>query len=84
MGSVFTSGEGIGMYWRGSTPNELFHFEEVSENFTLGQLKKLKNKKSVGLDAIPTRLLKDSAEIIANPQTKIINFLLVNGCVPSE
>ena len=39
MGSVFTSGEGIGMYWRSNTPNNLFHFEEVSENFTLGQLK---------------------------------------------
>ena len=71
-------------YWRSNTPNNLFHFEEVSENFTLRQLKKLKSKKAVGLDAIPTRLLKDSAEIIANPLTKIINFSLANGCVPSE
>ena len=71
-------------YWRSNTPNNLFHFEEVSENFTLGQLKKLKSKKAVGLDAIPTRLLKDLAKIIANPLTKIINFSLANGCVPSE
>ena len=84
MGSVFTSGASFDMYWRSNTPKELFHFEEISENFTLGQLNKLKSKKAVGLDAIPTRLLKDSAEIIANPLTKIINFSLANGCVPSE
>ena len=84
MGSVFTSGASFDMYWRSNTPKELFHFEEISENFTLGQLNKLKSKKAVGLDAIPTRLLKDSAEIIANPLTKIINFSLANRCVPSE
>jgi hypothetical protein len=84
MGSVFTSGEGFSMYWRSNTPNDLFHFEEISENFTLGQLNKLKSKKAVRLDAIPTRLLKDSAKIIANPLTKIINFSLANECVPSE
>jgi hypothetical protein len=84
MGSVFTSGEGIGMYWRSNNPNELFHFEEIFKNFMLGQLNKLKSKKAAGLDAIPMQLLKDSVEIIANPLTKIINFSLVNGCVPSE
>jgi hypothetical protein len=31
MGSVFTSGEGFDMYWRSNTPNDLFHFEEISE-----------------------------------------------------
>ena len=84
MGPVFTSGASFGMYWRCNTPKELFHFEEISENFTLGQLNKLKSKKAVRLDAIPTRLIKDSAEVIANPLTKIINFSLANGCVPSE
>ena len=29
-------------------------------------------------------MLKDSAEIIAYPLTKIINFSLINGCVPNE
>ncbi len=65
-------------------PKNSFHFDEVTESFTRVQLKKLQTSKAVGLDQIPARLLRDSANLIAKPLTAIINFSLNNGCVPSE
>ena len=48
-----------------SGPSYTFRFEEVSVDFIRDQLKKLKPRKAVGLNQLPARLLKDSAEIIA-------------------
>ena len=56
-----------------------FHFEEVSVNFTLRQLRDLKTGKAAGLDNIPRRLLKDTADIVATPLTIIINASLRQG-----
>ena len=67
-----------------SDPWYTFRFEEVSVDFIRDQLKKLKIKKAVGLDQLPARLLKDSAEIIAKPLTTLINASLIYGYVPSE
>ena len=50
-----------------SSPARQFHFEEVSVNFTLNQLRDLKSGKAAGLDNIPPRLLKDTADIVATP-----------------
>lgn len=36
--------------------------------FTLTQLRKLKTRKSAGLDNMPGRLMKDAADIIAGPR----------------
>ena len=67
-----------------SGPSYTFRFEEVSVDFIRDQLKKLKAKKAVGLDQLPARLLKNSAEIIAKPLTTLINASLIYGYVPSE
>ena len=67
-----------------SGPSYIFRFEEVSVDFIRDQLKKLKTKKAVGLDQLPARLLKDSAEIIAKPLTTLINASLIYGYIPSE
>ena len=61
-----------------------FEFKEVSQNFTLSQLRTLKVGKAVGLDDIPSRLLKDAADLIAEPLTVIINASLRQAKVPSD
>ena len=61
-----------------------FHFKEVSVNFTLRQLRDLKTRKAAGLDNIPPRLLKDTADIVATPLTIIINASLRQGRVPDD
>ena len=53
--------------------NTPFKFEEISENVILSQLRSLKTGKAVGLDHIPSRLLKDSTDIVATPLAHIIN-----------
>ena len=63
---------------------EQFHFEEISERFVYKQLCKLKSGKAVGMDQIPTRLMKDCAEVISKPLTKLINMSLSLGQVPSD
>ena len=67
-----------------SRPSYTFRFEEVSIDFIHDQLKKLKTEKAVGIDQLPARLLKDSAEIIAKPLITLINASLIYGYVPSE
>ena len=61
-----------------------FKFKEVLETFVLGQLRRLKTSKAVGLDNIPPRLFKDAAHIIAQPLTTIINASLHQAKVPTE
>ena len=61
-----------------------FKFEEVKEQFILNNLHKIDVKKAAGLDNIPPRLLKDSANVIARPLTKIINVSLEQGTVPDD
>ncbi|CAB3982840.1 Hypothetical predicted protein [Paramuricea clavata] len=62
----------------------VFKFEEVKEQFILNNLHKIDVKKAAGLDNIPPRLLKDSANVIARPLTKIINVSLEQGTVPDD
>ena len=54
-----------------------FEFKEVSEASIRYQLRCLKSNKAVGLDDIPPRLLKDAAQIVAQPLTNIINVSLI-------
>lgn len=44
---------------------------------------KLKVNKACGLDKMSARLLKDAAEVIANPLTLLINKSLESGCFPA-
>ncbi|CAB4041796.1 Hypothetical predicted protein, partial [Paramuricea clavata] len=62
----------------------VYKFEEVKEQFILNNLHKIDVKKAAGLDNIPPRLLKDSANVIARPLTKIINVSLEQGTVPDD
>ncbi|CAB3991987.1 Hypothetical predicted protein [Paramuricea clavata] len=62
----------------------VFKFEEVKEQFILNNLHKIDVKKAAGLDNIPPRLLKDTANVIARPLTKIINVSLEQGTVPDD
>ena len=59
-------------------------FQEVSKNFVLCQLQRLKTSKAVGLDDISPRLLKDAARIVAKPLADIINASLHQAKVPVD
>ena len=61
-----------------------FKFKAVSQELILSNLKKLKTKKSCGLDNISPRLLVDAAEIVAKPLTKLINASLTSGFIPDD
>ena len=61
-----------------------FKFNDISERFTLAQLRGLKTGKAAGLDNNPPRLLRDSADIVAKPLTTIINVSLSQGLVPTD
>ena len=67
-----------------SRQNPPFNFLEISEEFVMSQLRRLKSAKAVGLDRIPALLLKDSADIVAKPVTFIINTSLRIAQVPSD
>ena len=56
----------------------------VEESYILKVIKKLKASKASGLDTISPRLLKDAAEVIAKPLTRIINISLSQGRIPDE
>ena len=53
-----------------------------TKGFVYRQLKDLKVKKATGLDEIPARLLTDSAVVITNAITFIVNLSLSSGVVP--
>lgn len=55
------------------------NMEEVCKHIKL-----LKNKKSVGQDEIPIKLLKEVTDIIAQPLTHVINLIFDTGVFPDE
>ena len=61
-----------------------FKFKTVSESFVEKELKKLKRKKAIGLDKIPSFVLKDCASVLAIPLTHIINMSLTNATFPMD
>ena len=63
--------------------SEDFVIQEVSTNFVRQELKKLKTKKSTGLDGIPVRLLKNAASEVAKPLAYLINLTIQTGEIPS-
>jgi len=56
--------------------SDFFGISIVSENKIFKYLKNVSSSKSTGLDGIPARFVKDSASIIANPLSHIINILV--------
>ena len=47
-------------------------------------MRKLKTSKAVGLDQMPSRLMKDSARVTSKPLTFIMNLSISQGCVPQD
>lgn len=68
---------------KGVQPNR-FSFSIVSENKVFKYLEGLYTNKVVGLDGISSRFLKDSASIIADPLSHIINLSIIQGVVPDD
>ena len=61
-----------------------FSLNPVSENFVRDQLRQLKPNKAIGLDKVSSRLLKDSADVIAPVLTNIINCSFRNKSFPQS
>ena len=61
-----------------------FTFRQVTEKTVHCELRKLKRRKSAGIDDIPTSVLKGAANVLAKPLTKIINLSLETGGFPAD
>lgn len=59
-----------------------FDFVEITNDMTLAAIKKLKSKKSVSTDNIPSYIFKGCAEILAKPLTHLFNCALNTGVFP--
>ena len=59
-----------------------FSLKTVSENEVLKHIRRLKNKRSSGIDGLTPELLKQGATVLALPITWIINQSLVRGIFP--
>ena len=60
-----------------------FKFIPVTETEVLNILKKLKPKKSVGIDTIPPLIVRESANTLANPLSTSFNQSLIEDVFPS-
>ena len=68
----------------GATEVKTFSFKFVTEEVVLSHLKSVDSKKSVGVDLIPPRIIKDSAAILAKPLTNLINLSIQENVFPSK
>ena len=68
----------------GDSPADIFQFNMTSEPVVLSLLSHLDVRKSVGLDGLSARFLKEVAEQIVIPLTKIYNKSLESGEVPQS
>ena len=73
-----------------STPNIMdghcsagFSLQPIEESFVVAQLKSLKTNKSIGLDKISARLLKDAVSAISPSLTKLFNLSINLHSFPS-
>ena len=62
--------------------DDILHFNVVSEADVMIEIRKLKNKKSVGVDGICILILKTCADILLKSITHLINKSIVHGKVP--
>ena len=61
-----------------------FFFRPTTEDKVITLLKSIDPKKSVGLDLIPPKIIRDSAEILAKPLTDLINQSIKENVFPSK
>lgn len=64
-------------------PTSLSEFTEVSETYIRELIDKSKPK-SCCLDPVPTRILKQSLDVLVHPITKVVNASLTTGEFPSS
>ena len=64
--------------------SQLFKFSEICEEEVITELRNLKTAKSTGVDSIPARVLKISADIIAPSLVEIFNLSLKTGIFVHE
>ena len=62
----------------------IFRFKPVTTHNVYEQLRSLKRNKSPGIDNIPSRLLKDSADVLTEPLAYVINLSLKTGIMPND
>ena len=65
-------------------PKTAFNFTNVPVREVNSHLKKLKRKKATGLDNLPAKFLRDTADSIASPLTHIINLSLQSSVIPND
>ena len=80
----FGSGFVFNFYSSKGVLPESFSFAVISEGSVLKYLNTLCPTKATGLDGIPARFVKDSAPIIAEPLSHIINLSIIQGVVPDD
>ena len=61
-----------------------FRFKPISVTQVIKVLKKLINGKATGIHAIPNKVLKDTADIIAPSLTDIFNFSVTTKVFPDD
>ena len=61
-----------------------FSFKETTEAEVLSLLKSVDSKKSVGVDHIPPRTIRESAEVLVKPLTELINISIKENIFPSK
>ena len=75
------------MIWTESSDNKnpsKFQLQSVPYDYVEQELNKLKTNEAAGLDKISTRLLKDTASVIAPVLTNLINKSFTSGCFPKR
>ena len=61
-----------------------FSFKETTEAEVFSLLKSVDSKKSVGVDQIPPRIIRDYAEVLTKPITELINQSIKENVFPSK
>ena len=64
--------------------NTRFKFMEISASNIVKVIKKLISGKATGLDGIPNKALKDSAELIASSLSDLLNFSVGTKTYPDD
>lgn len=82
-GKFLTSGYFLIFFYRNKGHCK-FNLKHVTEGFVSKELCGLSVNKSMGLDGIPARFLRDGAEVLKLPITFIINCSISEGKVPEE
>ncbi len=65
-------------------PTTLFEFKLTNQEEVLKIIKSCDSQSSAGISSIPTVLIKECAEIICAPLTKIFNSFIVSRDMPTE